>query len=145
MAERYNRAKLEEFSKQVFEQNPHLDRVYATEDGQFFGERSKSDATNYARQTQQELIVIERLQSNDLASAVAEPEDPMTRDVAALMLALSCTEDKARELILEHKGNAAAAVKTMTATINAVQQSAPAEATVKKPRRTSKKTDNGTS
>ena len=74
MAERYNRAKLEEFSKQVFEQNPHLDRVYATEDGQFFGERSKSDATNYARQTQQELIVIERLQSNDLASAVAEPE-----------------------------------------------------------------------
>jgi hypothetical protein len=150
MGERYDRAKLEEFSKQIFQDNPHLDRVYVTEDGNFFGERSRSDATNYARTTQQELIEIERLKHNSISSKVAESDDPMTRDVASLMLALNCTEDKARELIQQHKGNAAAAVQTVTATINAVQQAdstAPAPAKAPKATRkpsTTKKTTNGT-
>ena len=152
MGERYSRAELEEFSKQIFQDNPHLDRVYVTEDGNFFGKRSHSDATNYARTTQQELIEIERLQHNSISSRVAESDDPMTRDVASLMLALHCTEDKARELIQQHRGNAAAAVQTGTATIHAVQQAdstapAPAKAPAPKPPRkpsTTKKPTNGT-
>jgi type VI protein secretion system component VasA len=144
MADRYDRAQLEVFCKQVFVENPHLDRIYATEDGQLFGERHKSDASNYARQTQQELILIERLKHDSLASQVADTDDPMTRDVAAIMLALTCTEDKARELIQEHKGNASAAVKTATATIDAVQK--PAATAPKRTRKpsTPKTPDNGT-
>lgn len=109
--EQYSDEKLQDYCRQIFEENPHLDKVYATHDGNFFAEKRKSDASNYARQTKQELVLIERVA---LTAITVEPEDPMARDVAALMMALSVTEDKARELIQEHKGNTIAAIQAET-------------------------------
>ena len=143
MSTHYSDAELLEFSKQIFSQlekeGKPTDFLYACQDGNLFRDVHQNHASNYARESRQELKRIELVGSVPRIIG-SEPEDPMTRDVTALMHTLGVTEDKARELIAEHKGNTAAAVKA---------QAAPAAPEAKKPATgrkpyTSKNTTNGT-
>lgn len=101
----------EQIFRQLAEEGKPVDFLYACQDGNFFRDVHKNHATNFARESRQELKQIELVGSIPRIKGTAESEDPMTRDVAALMLALNVTEDKARELITEHRGNTAAAVQ----------------------------------
>ena len=129
MSKLFSDAELLEYSKQIFEQHPDVGFLYVCGDGNFFRDRDKNLATNFARESKQDLKQVELVGS--LPRMVGtDTEDPLTRDVTALMLALHVTEDKARELIAEHKGNTAAAVQT-------ARQAAPAEAAPAKGRKSS--------
>lgn len=131
MSKQFTDAELIEFSKQIFKQHPDVGFLYVCGDGNFFRDRDKNHATNFARESKQELRQVE-LVGTIPRLVGAETEDPQTRDVAALMLALNVTEDKARELITEHKGNTAAAVQAEAAPAKAAKSS------------TSRKKSNGT-
>jgi hypothetical protein len=115
MSSQLSDADLLKHSEQIFAQlkaeGKPVEFLYACQDGNFFRDVHKNNATNFARESRQELMLIELVGSVPRIKGTAEPEDPMTRDVAALMLALNVTEDKARELITEHRGNTAAAVQ----------------------------------
>ena len=88
----------------IFPQQPDLTKLLATHDGQFFTERAKNDATNYARQARLDLVVIERMPQG-LRIEPAASDDPGVRDVQAVMQALECTAELAAELVEHYKGN----------------------------------------
>ena len=141
MAKQFSDAELLEFSRQIFEQHPDVGFLYACQDGNFFRDVDKNHATNFARESKQELRQIELVGSMPHIKG-AEQEDPLTRDVTALMQVLSVTEDRARELITEHRGNTAAAVQAVRQE-PAAPAAAPAEATPAKAKKsTSKKSAN---
>jgi hypothetical protein len=120
----YSEEQLKEIAQEIFATRPNVTKLLATHDGNFFLEKDRSDASNYARESQQSLVIIERISHQHAEVAPAEQDDPQARDRAAVMLALHCTEEAADALIQRYKGNVEMLMKDWKR-FNAQQSAAP--------------------